>query len=79
MEITVKRLAEIEAEFGKSITLYHPWGRNDSLRLKFDRYKEVDLQRLNEMLPWDVRAKEIDWDDEGSYVYELHRFKLDSK
>lgn len=76
MDITVKRLTEIEAEFGKSITLFTPWGNDTVLKMKFDRYKQVDLKRLNEMLPYDLRAVEQDIDDEGSYAYELMKVKL---
>lgn len=76
MEITVKRLTEIEAEFGKSITLYTPWGYDETLKMRFDRYKQVDVKRLNEMLPGDLQATEQDIDDEGSYAYELRKVKL---
>lgn len=76
MEITVKRLTEIEAEFGRSITLYTPWGHDEILKMRFDRYKQVDVKRLNEMLPGDLHAWEDDIDDEGSYAYELRKVKL---
>ena len=76
MEITVKRLTEIEAEFGRSITLYTPWGDDETLKMRFDRYTQVDVKRLNEMLPGDLKAIEEDVDDEGSYAYELRKVKL---
>lgn len=73
----MKRLTEIEAEFGKSITLYSVWSDGKMhIKMKFDRYKEVDVKRLNEMLPFDLEAREQDIDDEGSYAYELVRVHL---
>ncbi len=77
MEITVKRLAQIEAEFGKDITIYTVWSDDRlNLKMKFDRYKQVDVKRLNELLPANLQAREYDVDDEGSYAYELVRFHL---